>query len=213
MSETSKPSREEGNARSGEIDSDASEDASNRTPVAGPLRSSSLYYRSSSACAQQSDGSDHLSYLRARRQPLDPCSTSSLSTSTSTGRSAFASVIGLPIIPPEHFAYFDKFAHEYIAPYTPSEFGTDGSEGSLTRLECASPQMQRGCGMRCNNSLDVLKTDLTSLRTQKTSASDAKSSTNLASLVLKSALRTRVKLRQLFPRSNLKSAAGPKVSV
>ncbi|KAL5528465.1 hypothetical protein ACEPAF_7601 [Sanghuangporus sanghuang] len=293
MSEISKPSREEGTSQSGEIDSDTLEDASNRTPVAGPLRSSSLYYRSSSDYAQQSDDDDGLSYLRASRQPLVPrminsdsesdrpisCSTSSLSTSTSTGRSAFASGIGLAIIPPEHFAYFDKFAnYEYVAPYTPSEFGTDGSEGSVTRLECASPRMQRGCGMRCNNSFDALKTDLTSLQTQKTSASDAKSGTNLASLVLKPALqinarradgskivqlpspndtveiayplqtsvnmqrmaacsasadealpenvksfmnltpneprpkRTRVKLRQLFSRSNLKSATRRKVS-
>ncbi|KAL5523759.1 hypothetical protein ACEPAG_7932 [Sanghuangporus baumii] len=290
--ETSKPSREEGNTQSGEIDSDTLEDASNRTPVAGPLRSSSLYYRSSSDYAQQSDDDDGLSYLRASRQPLVPrmissdsesdrpisCSTSSLSTSTSTGRSAFASGIGLAIIPPEHFAYFDKFAYEYIAPYTPSEFGTDGSEGSVTKLECASPRMQRRCAMKCNNSFDALKTDLTSLQTQKTSASDAKSSTNLASLVLKPALqinarrageskfvqlpspsdtvekaclpqtsvnmqraaacgasadevlpesvksfmnltpnepkpkRTRVKLRQLFSRSNLKSATGRKIS-
>ncbi|KAL5485229.1 hypothetical protein ACEPAI_7871 [Sanghuangporus weigelae] len=292
MSEISKPSREEGNAQSGEIESDTLEGASNMTPVAGPVRSSSLYYRSSSDYAQRSDDDDGLSYLRSSRQPLVPrmissdsendrpisCSTSSLSTSKSTGRSAFASGIGLAIIPPEHFAYFDKFAYEYIAPYTPSEFGTDGSEGSVTRLEFASPQMQRGCGMRCNNSFDALKTDLTSLQTQKTSVSDARSGTNLAALVLKPALqinarragepriiqlpsptdtaedtyppqisvnmprtaacsasadvalpenvksfinltpneprpkRTRVKLRQLFSRSNLKRATGRNVS-
>ncbi|KAL5476587.1 hypothetical protein ACEPAI_3267 [Sanghuangporus weigelae] len=279
MSETSKLSREEGNAQSGEIDSDTLEDASNRTPVAGPLRSSSLYYRLSSDYAQQSDDDDGLSYLHASRQPLIPrmissdsesdrpisCSTPSLSTSTSTGRSAFASGIVLVIILPEHFAYFDKFAYEYIAPYT---------EGSVTRLECASPRTQRGCAMKCNNSFDALKTDLTSLQIRKTSASDARSSANLASLVLKPALqinarragesrfvqlpsptdvvektclpqtsvnmqraaacgasadealpesvksfmnltpnepkpkRTRVKLRQLFSRSNLKSATG-----
>ena len=195
----------EGNGQSGEVDYDVLEDMSNRTPVAAPPRSSSLYYRSSSDFAPQSDDDGRLSYPRTSRQPLVPrmmnsdsesdrpisSSTSSLSTSTSTGRSAFASGVGLAIIPPEHFAHFDKLAsYEYAPSYSPSEFGTDGSEGSVTRIPCSSPRTQRGSGTRRENPFDALKTDLTGLQKQEAGAiAKAESDSSLASWVLKPALQ------------------------
>lgn len=121
-------------------------------PMSRDVRTcSSLYYRSSSDFTPHDD--DDFAELRTSREPLvprmlnhsdsesdRPLSSSSASMSLATSTSSGVPIspgIGLAILPPEQFAYFDTFAHS-----PPRNSATDDSctDDSPKTLSCASPE-------------------------------------------------------------------------
>ena len=120
-------------------------------PMSKDVRTcSSLYYRSSSDYTPHDD--DHFAELRTSREPLVPrmlnhsdsesdrplsssSASMSLATSTSSGI-PLSPGIGLAILPPEQFAYFDTFAH---SPPRNSAIDDSCTDDSPKTLSCASP--------------------------------------------------------------------------
>lgn len=132
--------------------------------------SSSLYYRSSSDYTPHND--EHFIGLRTSREPLIPSvlnsdsesvrplssSSASISISGSLSSNApAASGIGLAIIPPEQFAYFDTFACS--PPRHTDGFDDECTDDSPNTLPCTSPKRrayESGSGESINADLSVL---------------------------------------------------------
>lgn len=152
---------------------------------------SSMYYRSSSDYTPRDD--EHLVELRTSREPLvprmlnsdsesdRPLSTSSASmslTGSTSSESALASGIGLAIIPPEQFAYFDTLAY---SPPRRAAVDDGCTDDSPTTLPCASPERRA----RRSGSEEVLDADFS------LSASSDRLQSNLAKVEVESATAVR----------------------